>query len=44
MTASRELQQAYQAVEAGRLEDHPKQGVLRRVLSGMETMAPVGQH
>ncbi len=41
VTASRELHQAYQQVEGNQLEDHPKQAALRRILGGIEALAPV---
>lgn len=41
MTAARELREAYKQVESSKLEDHPKQAALRRILGGIETLSPV---
>lgn len=41
VTAARELRETYQQVESGKLEDHPKQKALWRILGGIETLSPV---
>ena len=37
------LAAAYEAVEADKLTDHPKQGTLQKVLMGIVTLQPVSQ-
>ena len=36
------LEAAYKQVEAGKLEDHPKQAALQKALIGIQTVQPVG--
>lgn len=36
------LEAAYKQVEAGKLEDHPKQAALQKALTGIQTVQPVG--
>ena len=36
------LEAAYKQVEAGNLEDHPKQAALQKALIGIHTVQPVG--
>ena len=38
------LEAAYKQVEAGNLEDHPKQAALQKALIGIHTVQPVGIH
>ena len=35
------LEAAYQEVEAGKLEDHPKQAALQKALTAIHTLQPV---
>ena len=39
--AAAALEAAYKEVEAGQLEDHPKQAALQKVLIGIRTLQPV---
>jgi len=36
------LEAAYKQVEAGKMEDHPKQAALQKALIGIQTVQPVG--